>query len=78
MVAAELAEAPYPEGSVLGVDAGSGCLGGKDGWRVVGKGSVVLYSQGTWRRFQSGESVPLSFGLVDRMPGLQKRKESSR
>ena len=78
MVAAELAEAPYPEGSVLGVDAGSGCLGGKDGWRVVGKGSVVLYSQGTWRRFQSGDVVPLSFGLVDRMPGLQKRKESSR
>ena len=48
---------------VLGVDAGSGCLGGRDGWRVVGKGSVVLYSLGTWRRFQSGESVPVDIWL---------------
>ena len=63
MVADELAEASYPESSVLGVDAGSGCLGGRDGWRVVGKGSVVLYSLGTWRRFQSGESVPVDIWL---------------
>ena len=63
MVAAELAEDAYPGGSVLGVDAGSGCLGGSDGWRVVGKGSVVLYSHGTWRRFQAGETVPLDVGF---------------
>ncbi len=62
-VAAELAETSYPGGSVLGVDAGSACLGGRDGWKVVGEGSVVLYSQGTWRRFQPGEPVPLSAKL---------------
>ncbi len=63
MIVAELAESDYPGGSVLGVDAGVACLGGKDGWRVVGNGSVVLYSQGTWRRFQTGELVPLGVSL---------------
>ena len=63
MVAAELAEDQYPGGSVLGVDAGVACLGGRDGWRVVGKGSVVLYFQGTWRRYQTGEPVSLSVSL---------------
>ncbi len=63
VVAAELVEVPYPEGSVLGVDAGAACLGGGDGWRVVGEGSVVLYCQGQWRRFQPGEAVPLSARL---------------
>ena len=58
-VAADLAGADYPGGSVLGVDAGSACLGGRDGWKVAGEGSVVLYSGGTWRRFQPGEAVPL-------------------
>ena len=62
-VAAELAESPYPGDSVLGVDAGSACLRVRDGWKVAGKGSVVLYSQGTWRRFQPGEPVPLSISL---------------
>lgn len=62
-VAAELAEPPYPGGPVLGVDAGSACFGGSDGWKVVGEGSVVLYFQGTWRRFQTGEAVPLSVSL---------------
>jgi cyanophycinase len=63
MVAAELKEAAYPGGSVLGVDAGAACLGGRDGWRVVGEGSVVLYSRGAWRRFQTGETVPLQVSL---------------
>ena len=63
MVVAELAEDQYPGGSVLGVDAGVACLGGRDGWRVVGTGSVVLYSRGTWRRYQTGEPVPLSVSL---------------
>ena len=63
MVAAELAEAVYPGGSALGVDAGAACLGGRDGWRVVGEGSVVLYSRGAWRRFRSGDAVPLNVSL---------------
>ena len=63
MVAAEVKEAAYPGGSVLGVDAGAACLGGRDGWRVVGEGSVVLYSRGAWRRFQTGETVPLQVSL---------------
>ena len=64
VVAAELADSAYPGGTVLGVDAGAACLGDGDGWRVVGEGSVVLYSQGQWRRFRTGEAVPLnvSFG----------------
>ena len=59
-VAAEIADKSYPGGSILGVDAGSACLGGRDGWKVAGEGSVVLYSQGAWHRFRSGEPVPLS------------------
>ncbi len=58
-VAAELAESVHPDGPVVGVDAGSGCLRGRDGWRVVGTGSVVLYSRGKWCRYQTGEAVPL-------------------
>lgn len=63
VVTDELAEAAYPGGPVLGLDAGVACLGGKDGWRVVGNGSVVLYFQGTWRRFQASEAVPLDIGF---------------
>ena len=62
VIAAELPDADYPTGSVLGIDAGSGCLRGRNGWRVVGTGSVVLYSSRTWRRFQAGEAVPLGVG----------------
>ena len=62
-VATELSDTSYPEGTVIGVDAGSGCLGESDGWRVVGKGSVVLYSHGAWRRYRSGESVPVDARL---------------
>ena len=63
VVAAELAEAAYPGGVVLGVNAGAACLGDADGWRVAGEGSVVLYSRGAWRRFQTGETVPLLVSL---------------
>jgi len=62
-VAADLAEAGYPAGYVLGIDAGVACLGGRDGWRIVGNGSVVLYSHCKWRRYQTGEPVPLSVSL---------------
>lgn len=64
VVAAELAESPYPGGAVLGVDAGAVCLGVRDGWKVAGKGSAVLYSGGTWCRFQPGEAVPLNVRMV--------------
>ena len=63
VVAAELAETAYPGGFVLGIDAGAACLGGRDGWRVAGKGSVVLYSRGAWRRFRSGDAAPLNVSL---------------
>ena len=43
-IAAELAKDDYPGGPVLGIDAGVACLGGRDGWRVVGTGSVWFYT----------------------------------
>jgi cyanophycinase len=49
--------------SVLGVDVGTGCLSGGDGWTVVGDGVVVLYSGGRWERFETGSPVPLEAGL---------------
>ena len=64
VVAAELAEAAYPGGAILGVDAGAACLGGRDGWRVAGGGSVVLYSRGAWRRFQTGDVVPVDVRVL--------------
>lgn len=61
--AARLAEA-LPSGvSVLGVDVGTACLSGPDGWAVAGDGSVVLYADGGWERFGSGAVVPLKGGL---------------
>jgi cyanophycinase len=58
-VAAEL-DASAPGGlTVLGVDAKSCCLGGPEGWEVLGPGSVRLYTEGGWRRYGSGDLVPL-------------------
>jgi cyanophycinase len=49
--------------SALGVDVGTGCLSGDDGWTVVGDGAVVLYCGGHWERFESGAVVPLEVSL---------------
>ena len=58
-VAAQL-ETSAPGGiAVLGVDAGSCCLGGPDGWTILGPGSATLYADGSWRRYESGAAVPL-------------------
>jgi cyanophycinase len=52
--------AALPDGvSVLGVDVGTACLSGPEGWTVAGDGSVVLYSDGGWERFGGGDVVPL-------------------
>ncbi len=61
--ASRLAEA-LPSGvSVLGVDVGTACLSGPDGWTVAGGGAVVLYTDGGWERFESGATVPLQADL---------------
>lgn len=61
--AARLAGA-LPSGvAVLGVDVGTACLSGPDGWTVAGDGAVVLYTDGGWERFESGASVLLEVGL---------------
>lgn len=56
--------AALPSGvAVLGVDVGTACLSGPDGWTVAGDGAVVLYMDGGWERFEGGASVPLEVGL---------------
>ena len=58
-VAQEL-ERSAPSGAlVLGIDGMTSCLGGAEGWEVWGPGAVTLYNQGRWRRYRSGESVPV-------------------
>lgn len=46
-----------PDGATaLGIDGASGCIGGADGWRVLGGGAVTVYDKRGWRRFEAGES----------------------
>ena len=58
-VAKQLEGERPPDVSVLGIDAMTCCFGGSDGWRVLGQGSVTLYSNGDWQRFESADQVPL-------------------
>jgi cyanophycinase len=44
--------------TVLGIDARTGCLGRPGRWRVVGVGRVVVYRDGTWTSYQSGDRLP--------------------
>ncbi len=59
VVAKELEDTTPPETTVIGIDSESCCLGSADGWQVIGPGAVTVYSQGRWRRYGSGEAVPL-------------------
>ena len=43
----------------LGIDAMAGVLGGPEGWRVVGQGSVTAYRDGRHERYGAGEVVPV-------------------
>ena len=47
--------------AVLGIDARTCCVGGRDDWRVIGVGKVTLYRDGEWQTFNSGESLPPGF-----------------
>ena len=58
-VAKELAQSGRAGIAVLGVDGGTGCLGGPEEWSVVGAGAVTLYQAGRWQRYSSGESFRL-------------------
>ena len=59
-VSAQLAES-LPRGvTALGIDAGVACLGIGQDWKVVGNGSVILYADGTWDRYHTGESIPVT------------------
>ena len=42
---------------VLGIDAGTGCLGCQEGWRVIGLGGVTVYRSGVWTRYSSGDLI---------------------
>ena len=44
---------------VVGIDGRTCCFGEGGDWRVMGPGAVTLYSQGWWRRYRAGETVPL-------------------
>ena len=41
--------------TVLGIDGATGCIRDGGAWRVLGTGSVTVYREGDWQRFESGE-----------------------
>ena len=45
--------------AILGIDGRTCCLGGPDGWAVLGQGGVTVYKGGRWQRFESGEALAL-------------------
>ena len=47
-----------PDGTVLGVDARTGCLGKPGNWRVVGSGKVTVYQGSEWAVYPSGDTLP--------------------
>ena len=47
--------------TVLGIDAATCCLGGPDGWKVLGRGSVTAYFEDRWHRYGSGDTIPTPF-----------------
>ena len=59
VVAKDLGEASPPGLVVLGIDAKVCCFGWEGGWHVLGAGSVTVYSQGRWQRYERGQVVPL-------------------
>ena len=58
-VAPELQRTAPPEALVLGIDSGTGCLVGARRWQVLGAGGVTSYFQGQFRRYRSGDAVPV-------------------
>jgi cyanophycinase len=58
-VARELEGNAPADTTVIGIDSETCCLGSADGWQALGPGAVTVYTQGRWRRYRSGESVPL-------------------
>ena len=59
-VSVQLAESLPKGGTALGIDAGVACLGTGQDWKVVGNGSVILYADGTWNRYHTGESISVT------------------
>lgn len=59
-IAGEMATSAPPGALVLGIDAKTCCFGGPDGWTAIGPGAVTAYDQGSWSRYHSGDSVPLT------------------
>ena len=41
--------------TVLGIDGATGCVSDRDGWRVLGAGSVTVYGAGDWNVYRAGE-----------------------
>ena len=60
-VAADLATNAPPGLRVLGIDAGSCCLGMPGTWTVLGPGKVTAYEGGSWSTYTSGQTLPPQF-----------------
>ena len=58
-VVGDLGSAPADLAAVLGVDGRSGVLGGLEGWTALGPGRVTVYRNGTWQRFEHGQSFDI-------------------
>ena len=55
-----------PQGIVvLGIDAGTCCFAGAEGWEVLGARGVTVYDGAGWRRYQSGEPLALDTPVWD-------------
>ena len=57
----ELATYPPRNVAILGIDSKTCCFGSQYGWRALGKGSVTVYEDGSWRRFVKGDTVTQNF-----------------
>ena len=55
-VVGDLESAPADLAAVIGVDGRSGVLGGLEGWTALGPGRVTVYQNGSWRRFEHGQT----------------------
>ena len=48
-----------PNLAILGIDTMACCFNGPSGWRVIGRGAVTLYLNGTLWKFEPGQQVPI-------------------
>ncbi len=59
-VASQLIESAPERLHILGIDAQTGCLIAPAGCIALGNGRVILYKEGQWQSFYSGQQIPLN------------------